>query len=212
MPATLKNDSPEKKQRQSLPSSLEKKGQKICLYGGTFDPVHQGHTAIAQKVQEQLQLDHLFFIPCCQSPHKMDRDALAAEHRLAMCDLALEELPWCSIDTYDLVTPPPNFSWKTAEHFAQRYPQAKLYWLMGTDQWNALHLWGKYDYLAEMLDFIIFTRGNEALERRPYTHYIVEGSHPANASAIRKHYQQKTTPHPWLNPKVAAYIQKHQLY
>lgn len=184
----------------------------ICLFGGTFDPIHLGHSYIALQAQRSLQLDKVIFLPCRKSPHKLDKKTASEEHRLKMCQLATEPMPWAEIHDHDLTTPAPSYSWKTAEYFKSLYPDAQLYWLMGTDQWNALHRWNNFEHLASLLDFIVFTRGDDKLVERPFKHSIITGNHPASSTKVRNHYLHSDKKHPWLHPEVAAYIQQHQLY
>ena len=121
-------------------STHAEKPQRICLFGGTFDPIHLGHTHIARAAVEQLELDLVLFLPCRQSPHKTDQQHADAKHRLAMCRLATADFPWAEVNDHDLTSPPPSYSWRTAQAMQKNFPLAQLYWLMGTDQWDALQV------------------------------------------------------------------------
>lgn len=184
---------------------------KICLFGGTFDPIHLGHTTIAEAAVRKLKLDQVIFLPCRQSPHKIGQDHASANHRLEMCRLAIQDLDWARVDDHDLVTPPPSYSWLTAEAMATRFPGARLYWLMGTDQWQALPRWTKPDKLASLVEFIVFSRGEPASPRDGYRMHPIHGEHPASATQIR--CAPNTPPaSDWLHPDVLQYTQTHQLY
>jgi len=185
--------------------------EKICLFGGTFDPIHLGHTHIAEKAVEQLGLDRVIFLPCRQSPHKTGQRHASSGDRLAMCQLATAELPWAEVDEFDLVTPPPSYSWRTAEAMRQKYPSAQLYWLMGTDQWEMLPRWSHPEKLARLVEFIVFTRGTPPQPRPGFQMHSISGNHPASATAIRKHALSENSKH-WLNPKVRDYLVKKALY
>lgn len=185
--------------------------KRICLFGGTFDPIHLGHTHIASAAVEHLQLDKVIFLPCRQSPHKQGRKHAAEKHRLRMCQLATEGLDWATVNDFDLTAPSPCYSWRTAEAMQKQYPEAQLYWLMGTDQWEALPKWNRPDYLAELVEFIVFTRGAPAQERQGFRMHAIEGSHPASATQIRETIN--TTQHQdWLSRSVSQYIERHHLY
>lgn len=183
----------------------------IALFGGTFDPIHQGHIHIAEKAQHQLFLDSVIFLPCRQSPHKLDQKSVDEGHRLKMCELAIQPYPWAQVNDHDITAPLPSYSWKTAEHFKELFPEATLYWLMGTDQWNALHRWARYEYLLSLVSVIVCTRGDRPLENREYAPYVIECSHPASATGIRDaiHSGQNTE---WLEQPVKDYIDHHALY
>lgn len=185
--------------------------QKICLIGGTFDPIHLGHTYIAEKCYRELGMDKIIFLPCKQSPHKLTKENAPDQHRLAMCQLAVSSLPWAEVDDFDLTAPPPSYSWRTAEVMQERYPDAELYWLMGTDQWQAILRWDRPQYLASLVNFIVISRGAEPeeIDGTPFTH--IGGSHSASSTYARKNPHSSQI-HAWLNPAVLAYIQEHHVY
>ena len=185
--------------------------EKLCLFGGTFDPIHRGHTHIAAAAVEALGLNRVIFLPCQQSPHKTGQSHASGQHRLAMCQLAIEELSWAEVDDHDLITPAPSYSWRTAEAMYSRFPTAHLYWLMGTDQWQALPQWSRPEELARQVEFIVFTRGETPQPREGYRMHAIDGAHPASATAIRQSPISSNTAS-WLHPEVANYIQAHDIY
>jgi len=187
---------------------------RICLFGGTFDPIHLGHTYIAQQAMLKMALDKVIFLPCRQSPHKTSKQNAPDGDRLTMCDLATDMMPWAEVSNYDLTAPEPSYSWRTAEHFQQVYPEAELFWLMGTDQWNALNRWARIDYLSSIVTFIVFTRGGEALAPHAFRHRVIQGAHPASATKIRNDIAAAQTPRrsPWLHPDVSTFLSQTSLY
>ncbi len=188
-----------------------KKKQKICLIGGTFDPIHLGHTYIAQKCQRELGMDKVIFLPCKQSPHKLTKQNAPDLHRLEMCQLATTDFPWALVDDYDLTAPAPSYSWRTAEHMQKKHPDAELYWLMGTDQWDSIIQWNRAEYFATLLDFIVVTRGETPanIDKFHFTH--IGGAHTASASVIRNAPYSPTST-AWLHPRVLEYIRKNNVY
>jgi len=188
--------------------------KRICLFGGTFDPVHLGHSHIAKAAIRELNLDSLIFLPCRQSPHKSGQKHASGKHRLEMTRLATTNIPSASVDEFDLIGPEPCYSWRTAEHMQKLYPDSRLFWLMGTDQWQALPRWNRPDYLASMVEFIVFTRGETPEARKGYQMHSIQGNHPASATAIRKAISEQTleTVDTWLQPEILNYIKQYQLY
>lgn len=185
--------------------------KRICLFGGTFDPIHLGHTHIAAAAVKALQLDTVLFLPCRQSPHKIGELHAADHHRLAMCQLATEDLPWATVDDFDLTAPEPSYSWRTAEAMTKTFPNTRLFWLMGTDQWQALPNWNRPHRLAELVEFIVFSRGEDPEPRDGYRMHSILGTHPASATQIRAgiaHGKHEN----WLHPDVYSYIREHSLY
>ncbi len=185
--------------------------RKICIIGGSFDPIHLGHTYIAEKCYRELGMDEIIFLPCKQSPHKLAQKNAADHHRLAMCQLAVTSLPWAKIDDSDLIAPSPSYSWRSAEILQTKYPDAELYWLMGSDQWQSILAWDRPHYLASLVKFIVVTRGNEPSLVSGLDFLKIQGSHSASATCIRQNLQS-TQASAWLNPAILAYINKHEVY
>jgi nicotinate-nucleotide adenylyltransferase len=182
--------------------------RKIGLFGGTFDPVHLGHLHLAALAREALDLDEVRFLPCALSPHKAHSSPASALHRAEMLRLATVDIPWAVVDEHEMHQAGPSFSYQTAEAIAGKFPAARLYWIMGGDQWDALPRWEKPERLAACCEFAVLARGGSPQPRDGYTLHIVQGQHPASATAIR----QEISNHPWLLPSVAAYIAEHGLY
>ena len=186
--------------------------QKICLIGGTFDPIHLGHTYIAEKCHRELGMSKIIFLPCKQSPHKLSKENAPNHHRLTMCKLATSSLPWALVDDYDLTAPAPSYSWRTAEYMQKKYPNAELYWLMGTDQWEAILKWDRAEYLATLVNFIVITRGaTTPFPIKNFSFIPLRGSHSASATSIRKSSSSASST-AYLHPKVLTYIKKNQIY
>jgi nicotinate-nucleotide adenylyltransferase len=184
---------------------------KICLFGGSFDPIHAGHLHVAELARASLGLDKVIFIPCKQSPHKLYRDTAPDKDRKKMCELAIRHLTWSSVHDFELSSPSPSYSWRTAEFFRQTYAHSRLFWLMGTDQWNALLKWSRHEHLATLVDFITCTRGNEVLSELPYCCSVISTEHPASSTKIRQAIQEGKKPQ-WLDPEVLHYITERGLY
>lgn len=186
--------------------------RRIALFGGSFDPVHEGHIEVAKTAVEALNLDEVRFIPCRISPHKQEAPPASPEARLEMLSLAVANLPWASIDDTELKEPPPSYSYKTAARIQQEEPDAQLFWLLGTDQWESLPCWKFPEKLAEMLEFIVFRRGPLPKPRDGWRMKSIEGHHPASSSAIRRAVKDGEIPLEWLNPDVWRFIEKESLY
>lgn len=136
--------------------------QRVAIFGGSFDPVHSGHLALAELALERLDLDLVLFVPCRQSPHKLDRRYTPAVHRLAMLYLALDGKPKLQVSSWELSQPAPSFSYLTAAYFQNQLPKAKLFWIVGADQWQVLPTWKNSKQLAAIVEFIVVQRGTDS--------------------------------------------------
>lgn len=187
--------------------------KKIALFGGSFDPVHLGHVAIASAAKERCHLDRVVFLPCWQSPHKSERAPKASgNQRATMLELATRDLPWAEISRWELERTSPSYSWMTAEHYSGLFPEAELFWILGADQWRALDRWAEPKKLADLLTFIVFPRGDDPLLDGFAQHISIDVRHPASSTEIRRGLADGKELGSMLAPEVADYIKKEQPY
>jgi nicotinate-nucleotide adenylyltransferase len=187
----------------------------IGLFGGSFDPVHAGHLAIAAAARELAGLDKIIFLPARVSPHKTHAasEATAAD-RLAMLRLATARLPWAEVSDWELRQPPPSWTWRTVEHFQSSHPGARLHWLLGADQWQVIESWARAPFLRDNLVFLVFPRQPfPPPQPLPGWHMrVLPVEHPASATAIRESIAAGHTAGSDVSPAVAAYIARGRLY
>lgn len=187
--------------------------RKIALFGGTFDPVHLGHIHLAETAREQIGLDEVRFLPCRISPHKQNSHPATAVDRLEMLRLATTGLPWAVVDDFEVRREGPSYSYQTAEAMAARLPGARLFWIMGSDQWETLDSWAEPRRLAACVEFIVFTReGKVPQSRDSFQMHPLDGSHPASATEIREACARGEMNHRWLAPAISGWIREHALY
>jgi len=185
--------------------------QKIALFGGTFDPVHDGHLHIADLAREAFKLDEIRWIPCWISPHKQDRQPAPAADRLQMLRLATANCPWSVVDPIEIERRGPSYSIDTAREMSRRFPDARLFWIMGTDQWNVLPSWAESEKLADLVEFIVISRGDAPKPRKGFRLHPLHATHPASATEIRNTIAAESPPR-WLAPAVLDWIESHRLY
>lgn len=185
--------------------------RRIALFGGTFDPVHEGHMHVARLAHEQARLDEVVFIPCQQSPHKQQNSSAGIEDRLTMLRLAATE-PWMQVSDYEARIPGPSFSYRTVEHFIAEQPNAEWFWLMGCDQWNALPRWKHPEILARHLTFLVFSRDEIPQPREGFRMIHLQGAHPASATSLRDANGEHFLDPQWLHPAVRKHILGSALY
>lgn len=180
--------------------------RKIGLFGGTFDPVHLGHIHLANAARQAIGLDEVRFIPCRISPHKSGSHPASPTDRLEMLRLATADLPWAVVDEIELVSNEPNFSFRTAEKFHELFPDVRLFWIMGGDQWAALPAWKHPEKLAAVVEFIVLARNDRPAPRDGYRMHLVRDEHPASSTAIRSGDLEH------LHPDVKSHISLTGLY
>ncbi len=136
---------------------------KICIYGGAFDPIHLGHLYIADKVYEELELDRVVFVPNGIPPWK-EVTLFSVKDRVEMASLSISDNPRFDMDTFEADKPDkPAYAYDTVTYFKNKYPDAKLYFLIGSDILKGLDRWHRIGELAAMVTFICVERDEYVL-------------------------------------------------
>lgn len=112
----------------------------IGLFGGTFDPIHNGHLHIARAFADEIGLDLVVFLPAGDPYHK-DSTRTPAQERLNMVELAIADEPKFAASDCDIVRDGATYTFDTVQIFRQQFPGAQLWWLMGSDSLMQLHTW-----------------------------------------------------------------------
>lgn len=116
-------------------------GLKIGVFGGTFDPPHLGHLALASAALEQLRLDKVLWLVAGQSPLKLGRRLSPAEVRAEMVQAAIAHHPQFSLSRVDLDRPGPHYTVEALALIVGEFPGAELYFIMGEDSLQDLPRW-----------------------------------------------------------------------
>ena len=101
---------------------MSKPNEKIGLYGGSFDPIHNGHLILARDAMERLELDKVIFLPARISPHKLDRPPAPPEARCQMLSAAIADEPRFEMDPCEIEREGPSFTIDTVQSFQSQYP------------------------------------------------------------------------------------------
>ena len=134
--------------------------QKIGLLGGTFDPVHLGHLIVAESVLNELKLDRIFFIPAHKHALKSNEKITSPNIRLKMLQMALQEFPYFSVSDIELQSENISFTIETLTsiNLYENLSNAELYYIIGYDNLNELHLWKDYKKIIELVHLVVVGR------------------------------------------------------
>jgi nicotinate-nucleotide adenylyltransferase len=133
----------------------------VALFGGTFDPIHAGHIAVAQAAQRRFHLDAIYFITSSRPPHKTQRELTPFIHRYAMVTLACAEHPGFIPSLAEAPTGGAShvfYSIDTVRRFRRAHPEDQIYFIVGADQFLEIPTWKQYESLLDACDFIIASR------------------------------------------------------
>jgi nicotinate-nucleotide adenylyltransferase len=186
---------------------------RIGIFGGTFDPIHNAHIAIAEAAKERFALDRVLVIPAANPPHK-PRATAPFEHRYRMVELACADHPGLEPSLLESGEDR-SYSIRTIEKVrASTSLQDSLYFIIGADAFSEIRTWHRWEDVVASVEFIVVTR--PAAEYTPpdgaKVHRLEALSLPVSSSEIRAALAQGDVHPPDLDPGVYRYIVQHKLY
>ncbi len=189
---------------------------RLGLFGGSFDPVHNAHLALAHSALDELRLDRVLWIPAGQQPQKAGRLSPAAD-REAMLRLAIAGEPRFVLDRRELLRAGPSYTLDTVRELQAEQPAATLFLLIGQDQYAGLHTWAGWRELLQRVVLAVANRPGAAptvdadVLRHP--HQVVPlAMLDIAATDIRARAAQGQGIDHLVPPEVARYIERHGLY
>jgi nicotinate-nucleotide adenylyltransferase len=200
---------------------------RLGYFGGTFDPPHLGHLAVAQAAADAFALDRVLMVPTGVQPLRPVSPLAPFADRLAMVALLCRQDPRLHAAALEAPRQPPvpNYTVDTLQQLLADETAAELFVIVGADAFHSLPLWRSPDRLLSMAQWIVVTRPRlTALELPPLTpqqrervHLLQTLDNPASASAVRAALASRDPARAaglasLLAPAVLAYIREHSLY
>ena len=148
--------------------------RRVAYYGGTFDPVHKGHLAVARRLVELFALEAVVFIPAMIAPHKRAAPPASGWHRVAMLALATQNNERLRISTVELDQPARPFTVETLAGLKAEAKQTDVrpFFVMGADSWSEIRTWREWERVLTMIDHIVVTRPESALSHDHVTENV----------------------------------------
>jgi nicotinate-nucleotide adenylyltransferase len=164
--------------------------RRIGIIGGTFDPIHYGHLVIAEEVRATLDLSEMVFIPTGQPPHKPKRIITAAQHRVAMVELAIASNSNFTLSRIEANRPGPSYTVETLQLLHELWGEnTDIYYVIGWDSLEELHLWHDPQGILKLLTHIVAVRRPGYAEELAYQELLEE-----RLPGIRQRLQVVSTP------------------
>ena len=136
---------------------------KLCIFSGTFNPIHRAHLKMAEYVLENFGFDKIIFIPAYKPPHK-DYDTNMCTHRFNMVRLAIEYNPHFEISDIEYQHEGKSYSYLTALQLKKQYcTEDKINFIIGTDAFEKIESWYEAEKFKDLVDFIVFVRENKTV-------------------------------------------------
>jgi nicotinate-nucleotide adenylyltransferase len=203
---------------------------KIAILGGTFDPIHNGHMALARAVVDTFDIDQFQFVPAFAPPHKPGKNITSPFHRFAMVTLAAMSEDRFLVSTIETDTLEPRYSVDTLELMHRDFPESSFLFITGTDMYQEIEDWKDYERLFELASLAVVCRpgfpmredirpfetldvdSQAKLGANPGVYYLPWVRNDVSSTVVRETAASGGDTMKWVPHEVAAYIRRHQLY
>jgi nicotinate-nucleotide adenylyltransferase len=188
---------------------------RVGIFGGTFDPIHNGHLITAQSVKEIRNLDKIIFIPAYISPHKQHAKASSPEHRLNMLRMAIDDIPFFECSDFEIKQHTISYTIDTLKEYKKYYEEIDL--IIGYDNIFQFHTWKDPDEIFTLANVVVLKRkSSHPIE---YMDKYVESAHfvetrgiEISATDIRNRVHADLPIYYLVPEKVLEYINTNKLY
>jgi len=194
-----------------LHSSLKK----IGIYGGSFNPIHNGHIALARNFLEKTGLDEVWFVVSPQNPFKVNDKLLDDGQRLLMVREALQDEPGMVASDYEFHLPRPSYMWNTLQSMSRDYPGYEFTLLIGGDNWTRFSQWYHSDDILRTYRIAIYPRRGDTIDSTtlPANVFLLDtGLIDVSSTEIRRRISQGLSIDSLVPPSVAETIRSKQFY
>ena len=193
---------------------------KLCVFQGTFNPIHVAHLKMADFVLKNYGFDKIIFIPAYRPQHK-NYDITLTPHRLKMVELAALSNPNFKVSDIEYKNERNSYTYLTILELYKKYDiEGKINFIIGTDAFKKIDTWYEADKLKKLVNFIVFVRENE-LDNKKYHELKEKGYNftfakmdfqDISSSNIRKNIREGHDISEFVTDKVKGYIEKNGLY
>lgn len=186
----------------------------VALYGGTFNPPHNGHIHVACEVHRLLAIDEVIFIPSYIPPHKSPKGIIKAHHRFEMVKVATAPFPFCTVSDIEVASEQVCYTVDTVRALVKEHPEWEtVYCIVGADSIPEIYTWKLFKNLAEEVTIVVHTRkGYGATQRDERFMYLESADYEASSTELRHKIRERAPYEEWVPQAVGNYIKQHDLY
>jgi nicotinate-nucleotide adenylyltransferase len=221
------NDFEPVEEKSPLEGIAPSRKPRLAVFGGSFDPIHNGHLFLAGEIIRRQLAEEVLFIPAARPPHKETQQLASGEDRLAMLKLALAPYPQFSCSDIELKrSDRPSYTIETLETLNAIYTDFELHFLMGMDSLANLHTWYKATELVGRHHVIVYPRPGISVPNASHLTGNFGPKHtrklldsivdcdliPISGTQVREYLKQGKTTAGLLPESVQAYVEKHCPY
>ncbi|MGI8643334.1 MAG: nicotinate-nucleotide adenylyltransferase [Thermomicrobiales bacterium] len=197
-------------------------GERLGVFGGTFDPIHYGHLIAAAELRHALGVDRVLFVPAPRPPHKKSNVVGTDSQRLAMVELAIAGEPGFEVSRVEFDRSGPSYTVNTLADLAMAHPGADLLLFLGEDALRDLPTWREPQRILRLAHLAVATRPRSALDLQALLRALPEAtgrftlvptpSIGISATDLRSRVQQDRPVRFQTPDTVIGYIREHALY
>lgn len=183
----------------------------IGLYFGSFNPIHNGHLAIARLLYEKCGFDEIWMIVSPNNPLKDKEELWNANDRLNMVKLAIEDFPFLRACDVEFSLPTPSYTINTLHLLEKQYPNNEFSLILGADNMENFHKWKNYKEILDRYTIYVYPRNNEVVEKTEqhlHVHYVNAPLLPISATKVRNLLQLQQPVENYLPTSVVKYLKK----
>ena len=137
----------------------------IGIFGGSFNPIHNGHIALAKAFLEKENLNEVWFLVSPQNPFKVNQQLLADHLRLELVRKAIADNPHFRASDYEFQLPKPSYTWNTLQHLSHDYPTHRFSLLVGGDNWAAFDRWSHAEDILSNYKIVVYPRRGQEIDK-----------------------------------------------
>lgn len=190
---------------------------RIGIYGGSFNPIHKGHTELAASIVQQGLVDELWLLVSPLNPLKQGETSGIAEyeHRLSMARLATEDIEGVKVSDFEKNLPLPSYTITTLGELHKAYPEHEFVLVIGADNWERFPRWYHAQEIIDTYSILIYRRPGCEMDETllPLSVQVADTPlYDISSTEIRESVKKGRMPLKWVDRKVATYIRVHHLY
>ena len=190
---------------------------RIGIYGGSFNPIHKGHTELAASIVQQGLVDELWLLVSPLNPLKQGEtsDIAEYEHRLSMARLATEDIEGVKVSDFEKNLPLPSYTITTLGELRKAYPEHEFVLVIGSDNCKRFPRWYHAQEIIDTYSILIYRRPGCEMDETllPLSVQVVDTPlYDISSTEIRESVKKGRMPLKWVDRKVATYISVHHLY
>ena len=190
---------------------------RIGIYGGSFNPIHKGHTELAASIVQQGLVDELWLLVSPLNPLKQGEtsDIVEYEHRLSMARLATEDIEGVKVSDFEKNLPLPSYTITTLGELRKAYPEHEFVLVIGADNWERFPRWYHAQEIIDTYSILIYRRPGCEMDETllpPSVQVVDTPLYDISSTEIRESVKKGRMPLKWVDRKVATYIRVHHLY